>query len=761
MLGEAAGGLENVISCELLSWADLALHVQLPELAVNDDYCDCLDGADEVMTAACPNNVFSCANSGGIPRLIDSSFVNDGVCDCCDGSDEALGTCRSNTCRQELSEISSRIASLLLHERHGETSKQRILEELADKIASTKHMLKIAQATASPFLEAMQKLKDKLAEIARKRQKEKQSGKKPRTPTSSEVAEGPQRSTLRCFTDGSDFEDFPANMSCVAAEECPYVCAYLCTDSRRYNGTCALDVGGADEPWVFFTFSPDALKYERMMAAYGKTQAGAIEAAAIEHVIPSEVWTQLDVKWLELRQRLSRIQRKAAEALEALARAEADEQLLKLVDSGQLGPQGVYHGLHGQCLNLTQIQYVGTTALREQWRKFVYNICFFANATQLELKPEVEAGAMCDESGECSTLQEAASDIIYLGRPAGFLHTRSDPKRYGLQELFFEPSENTLLFAGGASCGHVARAVAVEFVCGELQLNRVLEVKMCCYVAEVSHPGACNLEQWPRGLRELDTASKELHVSEVSSWMLRNSRYLQQEGVTDWKLLLATGRSTQKWLNRVDQSAIPPLVTLEALKDSLLSTVLLMKAVVVLLLGAVSDCIPLTVLEVGLQAWEKLIQLAGTVELPLHMVPSTFFLLEAADHAVKWSADAWRSMDNTTAAIYEMPNFLLPTLERFEQQRSARRSYSVSTQGSDVMLLFAFLATVHVLLLYLMQKIFSAWCSFARGLCRPCCCCKCHRPCQLKTDGSVLDEESSQERQEDSALEIGSAGHAR
>ena len=35
---------------------------------------------------------------------------------------------------------------------------------------------------------------------------------------------------------------------------------------------------------------------------------------------------------------------------------------------------GVYHNLHGRCLNLTQEQYVGTTAVREQWHTFFYSI---------------------------------------------------------------------------------------------------------------------------------------------------------------------------------------------------------------------------------------------------------------------------------------------------------------------------------------------------------------------------------------------------
>ena len=154
--------------------------------------------------------------------------------------------------------------------------------------------------------------------------------------------------------------------------------------------------------------------------------------------------------------------------------------------------------------------------------------------------------------------KQAASDPIVLGRPAGFMLPGSDPKRYGLRELFFEPSENTLIFAGGASCGHVARAVAVEFVCGDtLELRRVAEVRTCCYVAEVSHPGACNLLRWPRGLRDLDTTSLEASTAEVSAWLLRNAQRLHQEGVADWTARLGSARSSQQWLQRVEQGMVP------------------------------------------------------------------------------------------------------------------------------------------------------------------------------------------------------------
>ena len=70
---------------------------------VNDDYCDCADGADEPLTSACAGTAlggsigFVCTRN--VPRkTLPSSQVMDGVCDCCDGSDEGAGTRCPGTC---------------------------------------------------------------------------------------------------------------------------------------------------------------------------------------------------------------------------------------------------------------------------------------------------------------------------------------------------------------------------------------------------------------------------------------------------------------------------------------------------------------------------------------------------------------------------------------------------------------------------------------------------------------------------------------
>ncbi|KAF0694700.1 Aste57867_14470 [Aphanomyces stellatus] len=99
---------------------------------VNDDFCDCVDGADEPSTSACSHVVarmFLCENQGLLPVEIHSGRVHDGVCDCCDGSDEPVGHCR-NVCRDEIEQRRRAAADKLVIVEAGVAERQRRLSNL-------------------------------------------------------------------------------------------------------------------------------------------------------------------------------------------------------------------------------------------------------------------------------------------------------------------------------------------------------------------------------------------------------------------------------------------------------------------------------------------------------------------------------------------------------------------------------------------------------------------------------------------------------
>ncbi|KAF9438149.1 hypothetical protein BGZ76_009523 [Entomortierella beljakovae] len=144
-------------------WACLDGSKTIPFNAINDDYCDCLDGSDEPGTSACGNTYFYCENQGHLPAYLKTSRVNDGVCDpeCCDGSDEYNGIMECpNICERVGAEAKIERARIRTIEKegskikkqyiaHGKNLKKQLqdqLDKLNERATVAKNLLAATQA---------------------------------------------------------------------------------------------------------------------------------------------------------------------------------------------------------------------------------------------------------------------------------------------------------------------------------------------------------------------------------------------------------------------------------------------------------------------------------------------------------------------------------------------------------------------------------------------------------------------------------------
>ncbi|KAG0367302.1 glucosidase II beta subunit-like-domain-containing protein [Gamsiella multidivaricata] len=161
----------------------------VPFTAINDDYCDCLDGSDEPGTSACGNSYFYCENAGHIPAYLISSRVNDGVCDpeCCDGTDEYDGNTHCpNICEEVGTEAKKERERIRKIERegsdirkgyiaYGKDAKKRLQEQLEkvqvkatqirQKAADTKAELDSVKVKQQEYLESTKAERKKAREI--------------------------------------------------------------------------------------------------------------------------------------------------------------------------------------------------------------------------------------------------------------------------------------------------------------------------------------------------------------------------------------------------------------------------------------------------------------------------------------------------------------------------------------------------------------------------------------------------------------------
>ena len=167
----------NALKNDFFRCSDTA--VAIPSTYLNDDYCDCADGSDELKSSACSSagNVlyssrFQCTNDGYEEQFIFFSRVGDGVCDCCDGSDEAPRVCE-NTCAVRAQQQKEAFARRVAGWRKGlATQNQRLIQaqtlvaERNKKLAlSQEHIVRLKLAL--PGLEAVVAAEEQLEQEER------------------------------------------------------------------------------------------------------------------------------------------------------------------------------------------------------------------------------------------------------------------------------------------------------------------------------------------------------------------------------------------------------------------------------------------------------------------------------------------------------------------------------------------------------------------------------------------------------------------
>jgi len=547
---------------------------------------------------------------------------------------------------------------------------------------------------------------------------------------------------------------FEVNISCVEANTCQHVCALFCANQHSaesfgqadsseltYNGTCIV-VGPDSVGAIYVDYDPDELSREQLMAQYypGHNTGPKLEELALEYIVPATGSSATEVRVLEVQQEYVRLRRDAASALARAQQLRSRvDQLDKLRARGMLGPGDVYLSLSGQCLNLTQEQYVGTTAVREQWHTFHYDLCFFDYATQYEVKAAPDAAAAYDESGQMAAEPQTAEsepERITLGRPVGFLGNLNSLDLRSLEPLWFKPSEHLFLFAMGAQCaGGVSRALAVQFICGlDVRVLRLAEVRMCAYLADVSHPGPCDLDTWPGSLRDLARRASSLEEIALGSrrWLQNIAPMLRvEDGILDWRLVASKPLALKELLlARLGPGPGPPLVSIDDLYTSAETTAELMFDLAGMLGEALRSAyteLPPT-LRGNISALASQARVVAERAAPPWLEESRSELMSVLHTTVQRTlaiisaqADAVKSRQDVAAALA----MASAQAEVFEARRPLHRRCSVPSAPADIAVLLVYLGII--LLAAFRVLVIVMW--VLRELWHCCCCCCCSSLC--------------------------------
>ena len=477
----------------------------IPDLYVEDDYCDCEDGTDERTTGACNNQPFTCPCTPHRPTKVFASRVNDGVCDCCDGSDEFHSKSCPNTCvdaaKAEI-EVSQRAA---VARATREASGRKAAEERAKKLADARESL----ASGTALVDAARAAKDaaEVAEASRRQSQEArlaagevESALKLSELSADRLGVALARLTLAKEVAGADaLHDILSSSDALKEEMADVDSADVimvameakeareeAADGTEAGGACAgvpAACGHEAELLALLPLAKAPLDEMRRLVLHFAKQTGQLTklseisgallegtgatidgAAVVAALALLEPFHDADAD--AARAALSHAESTAASASSTVGELEPIEALER---TGAFGEAFEWAALHAECYELTE-------------RTFKYKLCPFRTFTQ-------DGRSL----GVYASWQQQQQQAVVTAAGA----TESPA------------SGRTMLFDNGEACDTVPRRASVAFECGEHdQLVTVEEPSKCVYTATFRTPSACSTEALRAQHEALDVAAK-------------------------------------------------------------------------------------------------------------------------------------------------------------------------------------------------------------------------------------------------------------